>query len=81
MPDDFKNLADYASTRTSAYGVAFENVAAEFMTQRQKEKLRKMIGFKFKRHPNYNLPKERMQSIEKHLQTRVSELLEIQTKE
>lgn len=81
MPDDFKNLADYASTRTSAYGVAFENVVAEFMTQRQREKLRKMIGFKFKRHPNYNLPKERMQSIEKHLQTRVSELLEIQTKE
>ncbi len=75
MPDDLENLDAYAKTRTSAYGVPFENVVREFITTRQKDKLRKMIGFTFERHPRYNLPIKRVRAIEKHLQKRTQELL------
>ena len=47
----------------------------------QKEKLRKMINFKFKKHSRYNLPDKRLKRIEKFLQYRVQELLEIKGKE
>lgn len=81
MADDLEDLAVYAKTRSSAYGVPFENIVSEFITPRQKEMLRKMIGFKFKRHSSYNLPEKRLKAIETFLQKRVSELLEFPTKE
>lgn len=67
----------YAKTRYSSYGVPFENIVKEFITCRQKAQLRKMIGFKFKRHTSYNLPEKRLKEIEKHLQKRVYQLLEM----
>ena len=42
-----------------------------------KEQLRRMIGFRFKRHPRLNLPKEHLTAIEKHLEKRVRKLLSI----
>ncbi len=80
MPDDIDNLEAYAKTRSSAYGVPFENIVREFITPRQKEKLRKMIDFKFKRDPNYNLPAKRLKAIENYLHVRVRKLLEIPIK-
>ena len=77
MPDDMKNLDEYAKTRSSSYGVPFENIIREFISQRQKEQLRKMIGFRFERHPTYNLPAERLKAIEKTLQNRVQAFLSI----
>lgn len=81
MADDFENLEEYAKTRSSVYGVPFENIVREFITARQKEQLRRMIGFKFKRHSSYNLPEKRLKAIEAFLQKRVNELLLIPTKE
>ena len=81
MPDDFENLDEYAKTRSSAYGVPFENIVKEFITVRQKKMLRKMIGFKFTKDKNYNLPARRLKAIEAHLQKRTGELLEIQNDE
>jgi len=75
MPDDFNNLEYYAKTRLSSYGVPFENIAIEFISARQKEELRKMIGFRFEPHPTYRLPAKRVKSIEKWLQERVKFLL------
>ena len=77
MPDDMKTLDEYAKTRSSSYGVPFENVVREFISPRQKEQLRKMIGFRFAKHPAYNLPAERMKAIEKTLQNRVQAFLSI----
>ena len=77
MPDDFRDLDAYAKTRSSAYGVPFENVVKEFITARQKEQLRRMIGFAFTSHRRYNPPAERFRAIEKHLQRRTQALLEI----
>lgn len=81
MPDDFKDLETYAKTRSSAYGVSFEEIAGEFMTSRQKEMLRRMIGFRFQRHHSYNLPAERLKAIEQYLQKRVNYLLSLPAKD
>ena len=77
MPEDFEDLDKYARTRTSAYGVPFENTVKEFITDRQKEKLRKMIGFRFEKHKNYNLPAKRLRAIERQLQKRAAQLLSL----
>lgn len=77
MPEDFDHLVEYAKTRSSSYGVPFENVVKEFITPRQKEQLRKMIGFRFIKDKNYNLPAKRLKAIENWLQTRVQSLLKL----
>lgn len=77
MEDDLADLEEYAKTRSSSYGVPFENIVKEFITPRQKAKLRKMIGFTFERNKNskYNWPAKRLKAIETFLQLRVTELL------
>ena len=77
MPDDVRTLDEYAKTRSSAYGVPFDNIVREFIFPRQKEKLRKMIGFRFEKHPRYNLPAGRLKAIERTLQTRIRAFLDI----
>lgn len=80
MPDDINDFGNYAKTRSSAYGVPFNNIVREFITPRQKEMLRKMIGFEFKRDRNYNLPAKLLRAIENYLQHRAGELIEIPVK-
>ena len=77
MPEDFEHLADYAKTRSNPYGVPYENVCREVMGTKQRNQLRKLIGFKFTRHPSINLPEERLQAIEKQIDVRVRELLSL----
>lgn len=77
MPDDLADLDSYAKTRSSSYGVPFENVVRAFLTQRQKEALRRMVGFRFENKYKYRLPAKRLRAIERHLQKRVQALLEL----
>jgi len=77
MPDDLKTLDEYAKTRSSAYGVPFDNIVREFISPRQREKLRKLIGFRFTKHPRYNWQAERLKAIERALQSRVLAFLNI----
>ena len=77
MMDDLEHIEEYAKTRSSSYGVPFENIVREFITPRQKAKLRRMIGFRFERNSSYNLPAKRLRKIEDHLQVRISELLKL----
>ena len=78
--DDYAHLDEYAKTRANPYNVSYEEVCAEVMGVKQKEQLRRMIGFKFQRHPSLNLPEEHLVAIEKHLESRVSRLLAIPTR-
>lgn len=78
--DDLPNLDDYAKTRSNPYNISYEEVCAEVMGTKQKEQLRRMIGFKFKRHPSINLSEEHLNSIERILEIRVRKLLAIPTK-
>ena len=77
MPDDFKDLDSYARTRGTPYGISFETVCREVMGPVQMRQLRKLIGFTFQRHPRLNLPDDRLRAIERHLQKRVRQLLEL----
>ena len=75
--EDIPNLEEYAKTRTNPYYISFEEVCAAVMGTKQKEQLRRMIGFKFTRHPKLNLPEEHLIAVERVLESRVRELLEI----
>ena len=77
MPDDFKNLKEYAKTRSNPYRISYEEICKEVIGPKQKAQLRRLIGFRFKRHPSLNLPEERLTSIEKQISERVRELLSI----
>lgn len=77
MPEDFQDLDSYAKTRGTAYGISFESVCQEVMGPIQARQLRKLIGFTFHRHPRLNWPEYRLEAIERHLQKRVRQLLEL----
>ena len=75
MPDDIQNLEEYARTRANPYGVSYEAICREVMGTKQRNQLRRLIGFRFTRHPSINLPEERLTAIEKQIDLRVRELL------
>lgn len=75
MPDDFRNLKQYAKTRSNPYRISYEEVCKEVMGVKQKAQLRRLIGFRFNRHPSLNLSEERLTAIEKQINERVRELL------
>ncbi len=76
MDDDLANLDSYLKTRSPAYnGVSFEDIVKAFLSERQKTMLRKLINFKFKKHPRYNLPNKRLKILEKLIQKRIQEFL------
>jgi len=78
MPDDISNLDEYAKTRFPVYpDVTYESIFSEVCGRKQAEQLRRLIGFQFKRHPTINWPEERLAAIEKHIQKRVTALLDI----
>ncbi len=76
MRDDIAHLDEYSKTRFPAYGdISFERICTEVMGKAQAQQLRRLIGFKFTRHPSINWPEERLEAIEKHTQRRVRQLL------
>lgn len=77
LADEIVNLF---STRLLATSQDFVVFAQQVITGAQKKKLRKLINFRFKRHPRYNLPAHRLKIIEDFIQQRVHELLLLQTK-
>ncbi len=77
MDDDLADLKKYSKTRLPALGGSFEEIVKNFISAQQRAKLRKLINFKFKLHSRYNLPKPRLEKIERFLQQRVNELLSI----
>lgn len=77
MSDDLEFLEEYAKNRSNPYGISFENVCREVMGAKQRNQLRRLIGFRFTRHPSINLPEERLGAIEKQIDLRVRELLSL----
>ncbi len=77
---DIPDLTEYAGTRATPYNLSYYEICAEVMGAKQKAQLRRLIGFKFKRHSYLNLPEEHLQSIERTLERRVRELLAIPTR-
>ena len=75
--NDLEDLEAYVKTRDSAFGVPFDEIAKEFITDRQKKQLRKILNFSFKRDKNYNLPAERLKTIERFIRRRAGELIDL----
>jgi hypothetical protein len=76
MEDDIKNLDEYATSLDPAFEFMLgDALVNEIFSQRQIAKLRRMLGFEYRRHPSINLPEWRLKAIEKHLQKRVAFLL------
>lgn len=78
--DDLENLErlkEYAKLRSNPYNVSYEEICAEVMGSAQRSQLRRMIGFRFGRHPSLNLPEAHLTLLEKVLEERVRELLGI----
>lgn len=75
MNEDIPNLDEYSKTRMSAYNIDFDQIFLSVAGKKQIAQLRKLIGFKFKRHKSINLPEERLVAIEDFIQKRVIHLL------
>jgi len=76
VKDDIAKLEEYAATRFPAHAnVTFEGICADVMGKKQAQQLRKIIGFKFNRHPAINWPEERLDAVERQIQKRVRQLL------
>ncbi len=75
MDDELEDIEVYAKTRLMVTSQDFLLFTKEIITPRQKERVRKLINFRFKRHSRYNLDKKRLKIIEKFIQIRVQEIL------
>lgn len=78
MEDDLQDIDKYAKTRMPAFNdISFDAIVKEFLSDRQREELHKLINFKFKRHSKYNLPNDRLKKIETFIQAKVQEMLDV----
>ncbi len=77
MRDDFREINQYIEKRTNPYGRGRQHMdlAKMVMGKKQKEELRKLIGFKFEESDVSNLPTWRLHALEDMIQRRVQELL------
>lgn len=75
MDNDLENLSAYAKTRTSAFDVSFDAIAKEYISDRQRAQLRKILNFKFVSNKTYHLPAKRVKVLEQFIKNRAMELL------
>ena len=73
---DADSLAAYADSLVPAVYDDFIGTVKNVLTKRHRDALRGLLNFRFKRHPRYNLPDQRLKLIEKEIQRRVRLLLE-----
>lgn len=76
MDGDFEDINTYVSTRLPATYQDFILFVKPLMTIRQKDKLRKLINFKFDKYTRYKLSNKRLKQLEKIIQERVILLLD-----
>jgi len=70
MPDDFANLETYAKSRTPVFGASFDELAAAFITDRQRKQLHKLIDFHYMHDKNYNLSAWKIKKMESFIRER-----------
>lgn len=73
--DEIDDLSNYSKTRQPALYDDFVGFIKPYLTSEIKSKVRKLIGFKFKKHSRYNLDKKRLKKIEEFIKIRVEEVL------
>lgn len=73
---NYDAFEQYANTLLPCVYDDFVAEAKSVMSPELTEKVRRLVNFKFKKNPRYNLPDKRLKLIEKQIQKRVRELLE-----
>lgn len=76
MRKDFEDISKYSKTRTNPYGVSFDDLAKYSIGKIQTEQLKKLIGFKFKRHKQFNWPEWRLTKLEDFISNRALYLIQ-----
>lgn len=71
-----EELNAYAETLLPCVYDDFIETAKQVLTPEQREGLRKLLDFKFRKHPRYNLPDKRLRLIEKQIHNRAKILLD-----
>ena len=71
-----KALSDYAETLVPCVYDDFVGMAKKALWPEHKEGLRRLLNFRFKRHPRYNFPPKHLELIEKQVQERAKRILE-----
>ena len=77
MDDDMEQIDKYAQTKSMKNAGDFLHFAHTIMTADTKKRVKRLINFKFEKHPSYNLPAKRLRQIEGFIARRVSKLLDI----
>ena len=83
LPSDFENdtqfniLINSNEYKYSYYNASYEAIIKEYCTKEQIADLRKLLTFKFIRNDRINLPENRLTKLEKFIQTRAREYIEI----
>ena len=76
LDNELNNAKEYSKTRYPAAYDNFVDFVKPLMSEVQKKQVRKLINFKFKKHPRYNLDSKRLKNIENFIQVRIKELLD-----
>ena len=76
MDNDLNNLSEQEKALAPALYADFDEVALHVLGQKQKQELRHLLTFKFKKHSRYNLSDERIKMLESAIQGKVRYLLE-----
>lgn len=74
--ETFAALEAYAATLMPCTYDDFTGTAKKALTPELREGLRHLLGFKFKKHPRYNLPDKRLKLMEQFVQEQARVLLE-----
>ena len=77
MDDELKDIDRYAKTKIMKNAGDFVEFIKPLITTREKQKIRKLINFKFTKHSTYNLSAKRLRFLEGFISRRVSLLLEL----
>ncbi|MDR0499697.1 MAG: hypothetical protein LBG97_00400 [Coriobacteriales bacterium] len=75
MESDIANYSEAIRVRLPKAYDNYIGAAQRFMTDTDKENLRKLRGFRFTRHPEHNLSEERLSCLEQMIQGQVEKLL------
>ncbi len=73
--DSYEHFENYAETLLPCVYDDFIGEAKAVLTKEHRDGLRSLLNFKFKKHPRYNLPNERLRLIEKQIRDRAKRLL------
>lgn len=73
---DKSSILKYARTQMPCVYDDFVGEAKACLTHEQRNQVRKLLDFHFKKHPKYNLSRERLKLVEYAIQQRAAELLD-----